>query len=201
VQLNIYWTVGFAAASIAVSMIVGWLAYRGARDGVRQSIADAQRARAQEITVEHARWLRDRRAETYEAVVVQVAGRIVIRDIRMRHVPTGPVTSHEPTPIMPIDVLYARLSLYGTDDARRLVDLSARIDKRLQEIHNNGVSSDEFDRILEEAKSVDSLLISYLSAESAQPAIPDAPAKYDLRQILLLFERDAMSVSSKLATL
>jgi hypothetical protein len=182
-------------------MIVGWLAYRGARNGVRQSIDDAQRARAQEITVEHARWLRDRRAETYEAIAVDIIGRVVERDIGMRHQPVGMLRSHVPSALMPIDVAFARIHLYGTDESRQLLEACARINQRVAELHGKGVRSDDFDRVLDDAKRVDMMFVAYLTAETAQSAIADAPAKYDLPYILTVFDAAADALVGKLATM
>jgi hypothetical protein len=74
----------------------------------------------------------------YEAVIVELTGRMVRRDIEMRHLPISNISDHVPTPLMPIDVLHARLSLYGTDMARRLVDLAGRYDSALVTLHRGG---------------------------------------------------------------
>lgn len=109
-------------ASVAAGLAIAAISYFGARSGIKRSLDDARSARTQEWNVEHARWMRDKRSEVYEATIEEITTRSQVR-LTFFAIPEGAV-NHKSTLDHPPAALRSRLRLYGSAEASRLADLT-----------------------------------------------------------------------------
>jgi hypothetical protein len=173
-------------ASVAAGVVIAVLSYVGVRSGVRRSIADARAARAQEWSDEHARWLRDKRAEVYEATIADITARSRARS-DVFSAGTKSVADFVGMPSGRPAELRARLRLYGSKDAYRLAIGAddAQVQVSLEHLawhHDARGGADDSPvkrRLLADAMRTanvaDEALLDYLADEMARPVRLTAP--------------------------
>lgn len=107
-------------ATVAVAFIVAVIGYLGNIRAVKKGIADAEKARFADESVEHRRWLRDKYSEIYQDVITWTERRSLIRGrTAYGHVfpdlPELPELPPETT-----EAFSARMHLYATETTRKL---------------------------------------------------------------------------------
>jgi hypothetical protein len=171
-------------------------AYFGARTAAKRSNADARQPRGEDLSIEHAQWMRDRRADIYVDTIAIREFRAMLRS-RILHDVTAKEPELEPPSNSSAGILFARMHLWGSDRAGGLLQDAFIAEQRCVNLHaqwRDGMTNSrstsplrrEVDEALMEADIADESLIEYLRQEIQRP-IPlqrndgDLPAPRDSR--------------------
>lgn len=157
-------------------------AYFGARQGAKHSIVGAREVRAPEWSIEHARWVRDRRADIYVDTIAIREFRAMVRSRTLRD-----ITSDEPELESPstasAGILFARMHLWGSKRAvnllqeafiaeQRCVNLHAEWRMLADDVRPAASIRHDIDEAMMAADIADETLIGYLRDEIQQPIVP-----------------------------
>jgi hypothetical protein len=168
--------------TVVATLVVGAAGYVGGLRGVSKGVTDAQQARSEQATLEHRRWLRDRRVDVYLACVEFAAARAASRTAMVDGQADPPADSAEPD-----TALRSRLVLFGSADSLRQFRLAAtahaevvqrhrRVAEQTERIRTGSVgfvSLDaeraEIQRFMDAANEADRVLVDTIVLETQQP--------------------------------
>jgi hypothetical protein len=168
------------------TMIVGGAAvvaaYLGARWGAKRSIVRARPVLAPEPFIEHARWIRDRRADIYVDTIAIREFRAMVRSRTLRDI-TSDDPELEPPSTTSAGILFARMHLWGSKRAvsllqeafiaeQRCVNLHAEWRALAGDVQSTTPMRRDIDEAMMAADIADETLIGYLRDEIQQPIAP-----------------------------
>jgi hypothetical protein len=172
----------YEIATMIVGVAAVIAAYFGARLGARRSIAAARSVNPQEWSIEHARWIRDRRSDIYIDAIAIREFRAMLRSRTLRD-----ITSNDPELDAPSStsagILFARMHLWGSAKAVGLLQEAYIAEQRCVSLHAEwrasgddarltGPLRNDVDEALMAADIADESLIGYLREEIQQPIAP-----------------------------
>ena len=172
-----------ATVSVGAAAVIA--AYFGARLGARRSIVAARDASTQDWSIEHARWIRDRRSDIYVDAIAIREFRAMLRSRTLRNI-TSDDPELEPPSTTSAGILFARMHLWGSTKAVGLLQEAYIAEQRCVSLHAQWRASgddaglraplrNDIDEALMAADIADESLIGYLREEIQQPIAP-APA-------------------------
>lgn len=163
-----------------VGVLTAFLTWLGTRWTVKHTIADARLARTEDRSLEHARWMRERRMSVYVNIIEARRTRQSERQATLAK-PHLVLTVKHPKPN---DKLQSQLELFGSDEAVRLYKDALTADRFAVDEHskwdteNNRVLSTPRSvapfkaavrKAMEEADRADDLLVQHLREEIQRP--------------------------------
>lgn len=169
-------------ATVIVGVAAVAAAYVGARRGAKHSIVAAQEVRAPEWSTEHARWIRDRRADTYVDTIAIREFRAMVRSRTLRDI-ISDEPELEPPSTASAGILFARMHLWGSKRAVNLLQEAFIAEQRCVNLHvewrtlsdddrSTGSIRHDIDEAVMAADIADETLIGYLRDEIQQPIVP-----------------------------
>jgi hypothetical protein len=175
----------YEIATVVVGVAAVVAAYVGARLGAKHSIIAAREVRVEEWSVEHARWMRDRRSDIYVDTIAIREFRAMLRSRTLRDI-TSDEPELEPPSTASAGILFARMHLWGSKRAVKLLQEAFIAEQRCVNLHAKwrALANDsqltaplkhEIDEAMMAADIADESLIRYLREEIQQPvALPPA---------------------------
>jgi hypothetical protein len=172
----------YEIATMIVGVAAVIAAYFGARLGARRSIAAARGVDPQEWSIEHARWIRDRRSDIYVDAIAIREFRAMLRSRTLRDI-TSNDPELEPPSSTSAGILFARMHLWGSAKAVGLLQEAYIAEQRCVSLHAEWRASgddarlteplrNDIDEALMAADIADESLIGYLREEIQQPIAP-----------------------------
>ena len=174
----------YRIATVIVGVTAVIAAYFGARLGARRSIVTARDLSAQEWSIEHARWIRDRRSDIYVDAIAIREFRAMLRSRILRDI-TSNNPELEPPSTTSAGILFARMHLWGSAKAVGLLQEAYVAEQRCVSLHAEWRASadnarltaplrNDIDEAMMAADLADESLIGYLREEIQQPIAPPA---------------------------
>jgi hypothetical protein len=154
-------------------------AYFGARLGAKHPIITTRHARDDEWSVEHARWMRDRRSDIYVDTIAVREFRAMLRSRTLRDLASDESELEAPSTAS-AGILFARMHLWGSKGAVKLLQEAFIAEQRCVSLHTKWRASaidgrvaepptHEIDEAMMAADIADESLISFLREEIRQP--------------------------------